>query len=313
MSKLFIVGNGFDLAHDLPTSFSNFKVFLESECMGQLSYMPATFTDPDGGINPDRATTAGLLINLIDNAVYGPDWEDFEEAMAQYDYFGFFDDCDMNTAIESDNDNDMYHAIYNREDIASDLSMCIPEVKTFFTEWVETIELDTPPQIRFCKLFTSNDLFLTFNYTETLEQIYNIPPAKICHIHGKQGDEIIVGHGEDINPYDEESWETFVIQDTLQYLHNQLKKDVVRCCNVNSDFFDSITQADISDIYSFGFSFSNVDRFYITTICDSVDTKNVVWHLSAYDEEKGENERYKQILRECGFKGRFGELIPNEI
>lgn len=312
MRKLFIIGNGFDIAHGLPTRYADFKDFLLNECGGQRAYMPSTFMDPDGGTNPDRNITAGLLINLIDNAVSGPNWEDFEEAMARYDYISFFDDCDMNTAIEDDDDDEMYHAIYRREDIASDLGISIIEVKNFFAEWVDTIELNTIPQKRFCSLFAPEDLFLTFNYTETLEQIYKIQSSNICHIHGRQGDDdIVVGHGEDSNPYDEESWETFAIQYTLQDLYNELKKNVIGCYNAHNSFFYAIAQSEISDIYSFGFSFSGVDEFYLKKIFDCMDTKKVVWHLSAYDEVKGKNEQYKKTLRECGFEGQFGQLIPN--
>ena len=32
-------------------------------------------------------------------------------------------------------------------------------------------------------------IFLTFNYTETLEVLYGIPEENVCHIHGKRGGE----------------------------------------------------------------------------------------------------------------------------
>ena len=77
MKKLFIIGNGFDSAHKLPTKYSDFREFLNEECDGQISYMPATHMGRDCDTMADRETTAGLLIDLIDDTTRGDKWEDF--------------------------------------------------------------------------------------------------------------------------------------------------------------------------------------------------------------------------------------------
>ena len=76
---------------------------------------------------------------------------------------------------------------------------------------------------------------------------------------------------------------------------------------MNMDFFNEIQQAKIEEIYSIGFSFSDVDLFYIHKLCQLIDTKNVIWHLAKYDKKK--NDFYKKLIRDCGFKGNFGKLI----
>ena len=48
-------------------------------------------------------------------------------------------------------------------------------------------------------LIESKDVFLNFNYTETLEIVYQVKAEKVCHIHGKRGEELIFGHGEPIS------------------------------------------------------------------------------------------------------------------
>ncbi len=311
MSKLFIIGNGFDLAHKLPTAYSHFKKYLDIECEGQISYIPVSSVDRDGDIAVDRKTASGLLLDLIDNTVKGENWNDFEDAMGKYDYLTYFEDQDMDMAINDADDDEIYRTIHNREDIVNDLSLCVLEVKKFFKEWIESIDITVAtPQSRFKTLFDATTYFLSFNYTNTLEKIYNIDENKICHIHGEQGETIVVGHGIEDNPYIEETWETFIIGDALYDMFENLKKKVVDCFNNNINFFNRIRQTKIEEIYSIGFSFTDIDLFYIRKLCKLVDTENIIWHLAKYDGDK--NCLYKQKIIDCGFKGKFGKLIPNK-
>lgn len=45
MNRLILVGNGFDLAHGLKTSYKNFIIWYLAECLGQVSYLPKTYQD----------------------------------------------------------------------------------------------------------------------------------------------------------------------------------------------------------------------------------------------------------------------------
>ncbi|MDE6284260.1 MAG: bacteriophage abortive infection AbiH family protein [Bacilli bacterium] len=311
MKKLFIIGNGFDIAHGLLTRFSNFREFLFNECNGEISYMPMTYIGIDGETVADRKGTAGLLIDLIDNTSKGDNWEDLEESMGRFEYLSYFDEYDMGSAIQDEDDDEMFRVAYAREDVASDLSCCIVEIKNLFSEWIDTIDIRTvKEQSRFISLFDEDTEFLTFNYTMTLEEIYDICKSKVCHIHGKQGSDIIVGHGNDDNPYIEETFRTFAIQGSLENLFDSLKKDVYGCFCQHSDFFQRIKLSQVEEIYSFGCAFSEPDRFYIMQLCKLIDTSKVIWHLAEFDEDK--NETYESLIRNCGFKGEFGTLIPNK-
>lgn len=313
MKKLFIIGNGFDSVHELPTKYSDFREFLYEECDGKISYMPATFIGQDCDTIADRKTTAGLLIDLIDNTTRGDKWEDFEDAMGKYQYLSYFEDYDMDEAMSADDDDEAYRTIHNREDILSELSCCVLEVKNLFSEWINSIDVSTAkPQARFIKLFDAETEFLTFNYTHTLETVYNISKSKICHIHGEQGEEIIVGHGSEENPYLEETWKTFVINVGLSKMFDELKKDTCECFAHHLEFFERVKYSEIEDIYSIGFSFSEPDLFYICKLCKLIDTEKVTWHLAKFNEKNKDNETYIKRIRDCGFKGKFGELIPNE-
>jgi hypothetical protein len=62
-----------------------------------------------------------------------------------------------------------------------------------------------------------DSLFLNFNYTRTLEKLYNIAPDKVLHIHGNvlysDINDILFGHGDD-TPW--EGDETYVNEVIVQ-------------------------------------------------------------------------------------------------
>jgi hypothetical protein len=55
-------------------------------------------------------------------------------------------------------------------------------------------------------IFPENDLFLNFNYTKTLEKLYNA--QNVCHIPGIQDEDIYFDHGndEDRTDYYQSNW-----------------------------------------------------------------------------------------------------------
>lgn len=66
----------------------------------------------------------------------------------------------------------------------------------------------------------------------------------------------------------------------------------------NAAFFDKLKS--ITDVYSYGFSFSDVDMIYIDRISKTVDVQNVVWHFNTYDWDK--NHHYIDKIKAYGYK-----------
>lgn len=312
MSKLFIIGNGFDLSHKIKTSYANFREFLERKSCGKISYMPSTYVDKDGGVLADEATSAGLLIGLIDNIAEGPKWADLESYLAEFDYHEFFADNDISTAIDSDDDDEIFRVVHNRQDISSDLRCCVENIQSLFKEWINEVNIDVLEQNRYKELFSNDSLFLSFNYTRTLESVYGINSSSICHIHGTVDQDIYFGHGCDLNPYDSDGFDSIGIDFELWQLFNELRKNVMECYYANHYFFDKIKQNNLTDIYSIGFSFSEVDLFYIKALCKLFDTNTITWHLTKYDEIEGNVSSFKSLIKESGFLGDFGALVPEE-
>lgn len=79
-------------------------------------------------------------------------------------------------------------------------------------------------------------IFFTFNYTETSEKVYRINKENVCHIHGKQGGEILFGHGNTKDYTDEYMDKNIGSENALSELDNFLKKDTKRALKEHECF-----------------------------------------------------------------------------
>ena len=153
-------------------------------------------------------------------------------------------------------------------------------------------------------------IFLTFNYTKTLEDIYKIDAKRIYHIHGviEDKDSMVVGHGlgeEVLNdmlkkqePRIGDVWNKKLNRMTrLQIVtpkHKELaalsslesivslKKDVEGCIEKNQQFFNEIL--DVERIYVYGFSFSSIDMPYLEKIIRRTKSETH-WVISWFSQD----------------------------
>ena len=140
----------------------------------------------------------------------------------------------------------------------------------------------------------------------TLEKVFYVPQNHICHIHGLQGSELIFGHGNDENLMDEFESSYIGAEFELNSIHKFLRKDTMHAIEMNSNFFDMLSKFYIYEIYSWGFSFSNVDMIYIKKIVELINGgKNCIWYISGYDKWHGNFKKIKNKIKKCGFLGRF--------
>ena len=169
MSKLFIIGNGFDLAHKLPTAYNPaFKKIAES--IEQRSYFWDIYQSQEADIWAD-----------FENCLAHPDFNSLEEIFDGYapDYF-------------SDHESDR-NAIITQVDLNGKLL----EALHVFADQAECAIDKASSKPEYWDYFSQNDLFVTFNYTHTLERLYNIPSCKVLHIHGEVGkNNLILGFPE---------------------------------------------------------------------------------------------------------------------
>ncbi len=302
--NLFIIGNGFDLSHNLKTSYENFKDYLKNKYQG-VNYdkfvMPEVYMGGDGEEIFNDIDAVSFLIRTI-SITEGNQWNDIETTLGNLDFSECFDWLDY--ALDSEGDIDILKQAYLNEDIASNLILPTINISKYFSDWIDTITIDDKVSIKkdFLNLINPyEDLFLTFNYTETLEKVYKV--KNICHIHGKQGNEILFGHGNDTGYYENNMSSYIGVEDAWCQIHWNLRKDTVNALKKHMYFFNEI-DSKVEKVYSYGFSFSEVDAIYIREICSRLTNSNIIWYLNNYDKSK--HGEYKKILRRCGYKKRFG-------
>lgn len=181
MSNLFIIGNGFDLAHHIKSSYEDFHKFLLDNygVISQTKFrIPSIYSKKNDCSDIDAAN---LLLKLITNAEKNKiKWTDFENSLGKLDYSTLF------KSFESDT--------YNTSTVKS-LEIAVPKIKQFFITWLKKIDIKSVKAIDSFKRLINpiSDYFITFNYTAVLEEIYHA--HKVCHVHGDISQNIIVGHG----------------------------------------------------------------------------------------------------------------------
>lgn len=326
INHLFIIGNGFDIEHKYPTEYKNFRNYLIKHFSVSGEYddlVPSSIELPDGGKEYDMSDTAEFIVNILDKCS-GEDWSDLESSLGDDSIDCLAEDL-FNVDIEQ-SDNDMWHVVFNNEDLSMDMKESFVKVIGLFRKWVveyydgfkyglnkSFIKGDNEKSID-CKgyildVLESGDGFLSFNYTLTLEKVYGLDSKQICHIHGKIGDDmdnLLFGHGEknDI----EESFATLGAEANLNELKDLLRKDTEGAYLRNTDFFNRIG-SELKDIHSFGYSFSDVDMYYVERIAERVVPSKITWYINKHDSDliKGGSVKGKKLdnqirkVKELGF------------
>lgn len=165
--RLFIIGNGFDLSHELPTSFNpDFKSIAEKN--EQISYFWEIYQSQKTDIWSD-----------FENLLAKPDFNELEQIFEGYepDYL-------------SDHESDR-NAIITQVDLNGNLISSLYKLAKQAEEKLnEVVAIQSNTE-----LFKPEDLFVNFNYTHTLEKVYRIQANRVLHVHGEVGqDNLILGY-----------------------------------------------------------------------------------------------------------------------
>ena len=240
-------------------------------------FIKKTFTELDYSkiynITPE---TSEIIANIIVVAIDATTkkWEEFESKLGSLnlDLFVEQKDDENDDEFRLEMEKMLYHTILLNK---------LPEITKFFKKWINTIDVAKWKSKEKFKdeLKKGKCLFFNFNYTDTLELLYGV--ENICHIHGTKDKEIILGHEEsaDFSDFDKKMFKT------------TFKKLTGWCISNNKEFFSSLK--DVSEIYSIGFSFGEVDMPYIKEIIQNIDTETITWYLNKFDENNNRNETFR--------------------
>lgn len=303
MTKLFIIGNGFDIFHNMKTKYTDFRKFLVK------NYLKEDLTDtlyyeipyPNQEEIYDDKDCVRAIINILDETEPKRDeWNEVETSLGNLDYGVFLDDYGL---YDKNNIKETY---YRNESCSIALCGALKQIDCYFQKWIETIKIAKIPKDTFKNMIDiEKDLFLTFNYTKTLESLYNA--KNVCHIHGTIDDYIYFGHNNDEYNTDSIQRQWFGAENEINNLQNMLRKNTIEAYTNNIGFFNNLeilSKNETIDMYSFGFSFSSVDQFYLQQIFRIADTHNSTFYINSY-HDKSERKSFENILRLSGFKGKI--------
>lgn len=277
---LYIIGNGFDKYHGLATGYSDFRCYMMQN-------------------HHDEWKRIGLIFNRKN-----PDqlWSNFEKELETFDALKLVKknvESWMNLTLnEFENQFDVFHNA----------------ILGYFHEWILQIDMNKENKKRL--ELDKNALFLSFNYTNTLEKLYGISSNQICYIHGNTLNSNslrpIVGHSHKHNcvakvqneirqyiktldkcPKWAVNFDDFadIVLEELNKFWDGLAKEP---CSLQIDPHKKYTIIQngngfkdynkLDDIYVMGHSLEYVDADYFKEIYSL--SPNAEWHISKYNEKE---------------------------
>lgn len=272
-TTLYIIGNGFDLMHGMHTRYSDFlRWLLEHNHFDVVFELESVF-----GNGPDHS-------NL---------WCDFETALGQYDF-------------EKAATWDMTNLYVSQEQVGNinissggsfflDVSLNAIVDKSF-SSWVRCIEMANEKKAN----LDQDAIFLTFNYTETLEYLYNIKLEKVLHIHGcrMHNEKLIVGHRNYIDPTTAWKEGGYLRDNNERVQHicdmNELYKPVESIIGIHQDFWSQLQY--IEKVVVLGHSCNEIDYLYYEKVIASIprDTQ-WIFYYHTYDDRRRMQKMAKQF------------------
>lgn len=278
-NNIVIVGNGFDVNHGLPSSYAHFKKWLR-------------VNDKD---------LFDFLDKYID--VSGEWWNDFERSLSEINVPQLIRDTPLKkskTSIVGLPPSFSHPASWRLDSVREAISLK-------FTEWVKTLDgVKIEKKIELPEAC----LYISFNYTDTLERVYGIEMNRIVYIHGKasRGDELIYGHGKNqfvlendiMKKYHLHRSNDFFTAGTYGDSESELTTHISywqKYIQIGS-YYDVLRSAVIgaNKVYVYGLSFSEVDYPYLQWMV--VKNRNLKWRVSWHSEN--DKKSISDTLRTLG-------------
>lgn len=262
MKHLYIIGNGFDIFTGIKSSYADFKRWLQRK-------YPFIYE------------------NLCDTyKMEGEWWNDFEINIGKLDIFSFVDKFiqknykdELSTKDEGNNKAEELNippSFLTENPCADRLAGLLDVLQYCFEKWVYDIldTIDVPNRIYLEK---QDSYYINFNYTDTLQLLYNIQEDRIFHIHGRatNRERLVFGH----NQYHKSvKYDSPFIKPICEELDKYYKEPCDNYCkrpwNINK----------AEHIHVYGLSFSTVDEGYIDWILHSTPQTST-WEISWYSEK----------------------------
>lgn len=270
--KLYVIGNGFDLWHGIPSGLPQFKEYVQT-------------TDSD------------IYREVEDYLPTKDDWSDLEQALADMDVDALIDNLEhflSSYGAEDWSDGGHHDFQYEVQNAVERLSTGL---QLRFSEWIRKLPIPTPAtaQKQLATLDT-DAVFFSFNYTNTLGSLYGVHPEKILFIHGcadLADDDLVLGHAwhpqtrKSLNDRpDIEDIDTRLIEanDIIDNYFSTTFKHSADLIAKHQGFFDALT--DIEQVIVLGHSLSDVDAAYFTALLEQRSVAEATWLIACRPQDE---------------------------
>ena len=313
--KLIIVGNGFDCAQrenitnykeKFDTSYKNFGKYLKTKESGLIDLLNTICEEYDA--NEDEY------------------WYQFEERLGNPDLANLQDDLD----IERDFIKRMYD-VYDDDSATETVEWSQVEgfrkIKYHFCKWLKEREQNLKQlhnegyvnKLILMNSFVDEDIFLNFNYTNTIELIYGL--CNVYHIHGdieecnriseaSNNSDIVLGHKYKKSTLRKSFYED--VNNSIKRIEKEYSELFDKNCDdiIEEDktsFFSLLDEEknNIEEVYVLGHSIEDVDIDYFSKIIEVLGD-DVKWIVSDF---KGDSLAKKERLLKINSNLKIDDCI----
>lgn len=280
--RLYIIGNGFDRYHDIPSDYLDFGRYLKEAD-------PATYSEVK-------------TYFAVDDAF----WWEFEARLADFDVdtvINYASQFLMRYGAEDWSDSGHHDYQYELNRVVEAISSTM---RARFTDWIRQLLIPTANSFPGKLLpLDPTACYLNFNYTPTLQKTYGIADDQVLHIHGQASsstDRLVLGHAWQRTPADSLNHRTDLEDaDTRVLEGNTIVDDYFSATFKPTDkiimqqqsFFQSMRS--VRQILVMGHSLSEVDAPYIEEIIKHIDATAVTWKVSYHSNPATAQARMSEL------------------
>ena len=178
MKRLYIIGNGFDLFFDLPTTTDDFCKELDKIIVKDNESARTVFES------------------------HGVDWSIYETGLSKLDLEDVSEDVVESPSLLAEHQYEVDEVILKVKNYTEQLLDAKNQALINMVKNSEKI-IDNIKDYSFPEFFSSeNDEIISFNYTSTIESLFNYN-RRVFHIHGyyKGGNNLIFGYGKESDSF----------------------------------------------------------------------------------------------------------------
>ena len=321
--KLYIVGNGFDLSHGLKTSYKDFRLYL-------LEHKDEIYADGDLTISKEE-----ILYKFEEYCQPNELWSDFEQqteniiseiSEKKISIFGEEWDCRLDPRrdlsrfidkftdeiVKSNSSTDIYvkhnlikdFALNHFNDVVKKEYIWIPYLYVSFQEWIQTITVEHTKKIYEIE---ENSAVVSFNYTNTMEEVYQ--QNEVLHLHGfvRELEELVLGfHSKELDEklpgletsftkehkeMQKASAENGLKSPDSNKFHDENIRRFYKPVNLLKDLIESfVKNKNIHEVITLGHSYNKIDWVYFKEIIRCVpEAKYLFSYFSQNDRENIKN------------------------